>query len=68
MIFYLVIIGYFSMPLVACQSDIEVPEPPAELKNIPLPPVNTEENEVDASQMERNINYTAPLDDIKGVC
>jgi hypothetical protein len=68
MILYLVIIGCYSTSLVTCQSDIDVPEPPAELQNIPPPPVNTNDNKVDANQEERNINSTAPLDDIKGGC
>ena len=66
--FYLIVVLSFSTPLVTCQSDTEIPKPPAELKNIPPPPVNIKDNVVDTFIEERNINSTSSLDDVKCTC
>ncbi len=68
MIFYLFIIASFVTCSVRCQGDLDVPAPPAELRGIPPPSLPIEDNEVDVVEVERNINSTSSLNDVKGDC
>jgi len=65
MILYLFVMASFLTHSLKCQSDLDVPEPPAELRGIPPPSSPIEDNEVDVGVVERNINSTSSLSDVK---